>query len=113
MSEWGRVTAVRRRDSTTFDVDLDLGWSIAGKPNGGYLMAVVANAGLAAVERPHPLAVSGDFVRPPDGGAAEVRVDVVKQGRTVSTVRTTLWQNEKPCLDMLVTAGELPAGDAD
>lgn len=113
MSAWSEVTAVRRRDATTFDVDLDLGWSIAGKPNGGYLMAVVANAGLAAVERPHPLAVSGHFVRPPDGGPAEVRVDVIKQGRTVSTVRTTLWQDDKPRLDMLVTAGELPAGDAD
>jgi acyl-CoA thioesterase len=113
MSAFAEVTAVRRRDETTYDVDLDLGWSIAGKPNGGYLLAVVANAGLDAVGRAHPLAVSGHFLRPPDGGAAEVRVDVVKQGRTASTVRTTLWQQDKPCLDMLVTAGELPGGDAE
>jgi acyl-CoA thioesterase len=118
MSAFAEVTAVRRRlDSDAarpaYDVDLDLGWSIAGKPNGGYLMAVVANAALDAVGRAHPLAVSGHFLRPPDGGPAEVRVDVVKRGRTASTARTTLWQNDKPCLDMLVTAGELPGGDAD
>jgi acyl-CoA thioesterase len=106
-SAYDRATAVSRRDAATYDVDLDLGWSIGGKPNGGYLLALIARAATEAVEREHPLAVSGHFLRPPDGGPAEVRVDVVKNGRTASTVRATLWQAERPCLDVLVTAGTL------
>ncbi|MDQ1696024.1 MAG: hypothetical protein QOJ03_1377 [Frankiaceae bacterium] len=112
MSAFAAATTVRRRndDTTSYDVDLDAGWSIGGKPNGGYLMAVLARAATDAAGRPHPLAVSGHFLRPPNGGQAEVRVEVVKTGRTVSTVRATLWQDDRPCLDSLVTAGEL-AGD--
>src|SRR5207245_57815 len=91
-----------------FDVDLDLGWSIGGKPNGGYLMALLARAGVDATGQPHPLAIGAHFLRPPVGGAAEVHVDVVKRGRTASNVRTTLWQHDKPCLDMLMTTGRLP-----
>ena len=108
MSSFERATAVRRRDDSTYDVDLDIGWSIGGRPNGGYLMAVLSRAALDAAGRTDPLAVSGHFLRPPAGGPAEVRVEVLKGGRTVSTVRTALWQDGKPCLDLVVTAGELP-----
>lgn len=113
VSAFARATAVRRRpDSsgteTTYDVDLDLGWSIGGRPNGGYLLAAIARAATEAAGREHPLAVSGHFLRPPVGGASEVRTEVVKAGRTVTTVRATLWQDERACLDVLVTAGQLP-----
>jgi acyl-CoA thioesterase len=113
-SAYQRATAVHRRegvvgsDHSVYDVDLDLGWSIGGKPNGGYLLALITRAATAAAGREHPLAVSGHFLRPPDGGAAEVRVEVVKSGRTAATVRATLWQQDRPCLDVLVTAGTLP-----
>jgi acyl-CoA thioesterase len=115
VSRFAAASAVHRRDSddSTYDVDLDAGWSIGGKPNGGYLMAVLARAALDAAGRPHPLAVSGHFLRPPIGGPAEVRVEVVKAGRTVSTVRATLWQGDRPCLDSLVTAGELAGEPID
>lgn len=114
MSAFDAATAVRRRDdSDVYDVDLDLGWSIRGKPNGGYLLAILARAATQAANRPHPLAVSGHFLRSPDGGPAEVRVEPVKIGRTVSTVRSTLWQGGKPCLDTLVTVGELTGATVD
>ena len=116
MSAFATATAVRRRsdgEPLVFDADLDLGWSIGGKPNGGYLLAILARAAADAVDKPHPLAVSGHYLRPPDGGPAEVRVEVVKTGRTVSTARSTLWQGGKPCLDTLVTAGALAGEPVD
>jgi acyl-CoA thioesterase len=123
VTAFAAATAVTRREGgTTYDVGihqarydavLDAGWSIGGRPNGGYLLAVVANAAVDAVGRPHALATSGHFLRPPSGGAAEIRVDVMKKGRTVSTARAALWQDGRPCLDVLVTAGELPREDPE
>ena len=122
MSGFAAATAVRRHDATDYDVsarwlrydvDLDAGWSIGGRPNGGYLLAVLANAATDAVHRPHALATSGHFLRPPSGGPAEIRVEVMKEGRTVSTARATLWQEGRACLDVLVTAGELPKDDPE
>jgi acyl-CoA thioesterase len=108
VSAFAAATATRRRESSTYDVDLDLGWSIGGRPNGGYLLAAIARAAADAAGREHPLAVSGHFLRPPAGGTAEIRTEVVKAGRTVATVRATLWQDGRACLDVLVTAGQLP-----
>jgi acyl-CoA thioesterase len=133
VSAFDRATAVRRRPAndatanratgngatangaieTSYDVDLDLGWSIGGRPNGGYLLAAIARAATDAAGREHPLAVSGHFLRPPAGGPALVRTEVMKTGRTVATVRATLWQDERACLDVLVTAGALPASPPD
>jgi acyl-CoA thioesterase len=108
MSSYLEATAVTRRDETTYDVDLDIGWAIGGNPHGGYLMATVAKAAVDAVGDPHVLAASTHFLRPPRGGPAEVRTEVVKRGRTASTVRATLWQEDKARLDMLLTTGRLP-----
>ncbi len=46
-------------------------------------------------------------------GAAEVRGEVIRNGRRVSTSRATLWQNDKPCIDALITSGELHGSTAD
>jgi acyl-CoA thioesterase len=108
VSTWAKVTAVTRRgESGVYDVKLDPDWAIVGKPNGGYLLATLARAGCDIVANPHPLAVSGHFLRAPDAGPAEIRVETVRQGRRVSTARATLWQEGKACLDTLVTSGAL------
>jgi acyl-CoA thioesterase len=113
VSGFAAATAVRSRGDGTYDVSLDAGWSVGGKPNGGYLLAASANAALDAVGRPHALATSGHFLRPPSGGPAEIRVEVMRTGRTVSTARAALWQGDRPCLDVLVTAGELPTEEPE
>jgi acyl-CoA thioesterase len=108
MSDFADVTSIRRREaSTTYDVDLHRGWSILGKPNGGYLLAIAARAGCDVVDTTHPLAVSGHYLRAPSPGPAEVRTEAVRHGRRVSTSRATLWQGDKPCIDALITSGKL------
>lgn len=114
VSDFADVTAIRRRDqSPTYDADLHAGWSIVGKPNGGYLLAILARAGCDIVGTTHPLAVSAHYLRAPSPGPAEVRADVVRQGRRVSTSRAALWQDDKPCIDALVTSGELHEAPVD
>jgi hypothetical protein len=110
MSSYLTATAARRVDDATYAVDIDPGWAIGGNPHGGYLMALVSKAAVDAAGSPHALAVSAHFLRPPKGGLAEVRVEVVKRGRTASTVRATLWQDGKARLDTLITTGRLPDG---
>jgi acyl-CoA thioesterase len=114
VSDFDDVTAIRRRgDSTTYDADLHPGWTIGDKPNGGDLLAVVARAACDIVDTTHPLAVSGHYLRAPSAGPAEVRTEVVRHGRRVSTSRATLWQDDKPCIDALVTSGELHQADVE
>jgi acyl-CoA thioesterase len=114
VSDFDDVTTIRRRDdSAIFDADLHAGWAIGGRPNGGYLLAVLARAACAVVDTPHPLAVSAHYLRAPVGGPAEVRTEAIRIGRRVSASRASLWQGDRPCIEALVTSGELQDVDAD
>ena len=89
MSEFENATAIRRRgEASTYDTDLDAGWAIGGKPNGGYLLAILARAACDVVDTTHPLAVSAHYLRAPDPGPAEVRTEIVRSGRRASTSRS-------------------------
>jgi acyl-coenzyme A thioesterase PaaI-like protein len=102
-----------------YHAELSPGWTVGGgKLHGGLMMALLTRAGLTAldvglVERDgaggaEPLAVSAEFLRAPDAGAAELRTDVVKVGRTASVVRVELHQEGRLALSGTVTAGRLP-----
>jgi len=113
VSDFARATAVTARDGGGFDATIDDGWSIGGRPNGGYLLAVVARAALTAADRAHPLVISGHFLRPPSGGPARVRTETVKSGRTISTVRATLLQHDEAVLDTLIACGDAIEAEPD
>ncbi|HWC35450.1 MAG TPA: thioesterase family protein [Mycobacteriales bacterium] len=112
LSAWETATAVTRLDdSGRYAAELDPGWAIGGKPNGGYLLAILARAACDAVGTEHPLAVSAHYLRAPDSGPAQVRTEVVRSGRRASTSRAVLWQGDKPFLDATVTSGQLAHGE--
>jgi acyl-CoA thioesterase len=91
---------------------VDPGWSVAGRPNGGYLLALAARAAVEAAGQPHPLAVSGHFLSPADPGPAELEVRRLRAGRTLSTAGVTLVQGDVSRLAALVTAGRIDPGAA-
>jgi acyl-CoA thioesterase len=101
-----RATAVRGGPER-FEGVVDPGWTIAERPNGGYLLAMVARAGLEAVGQPHPLAVSAHYLAPADLGPAELEVRRLRAGRSLSTARVTLLQAGEARLEALVTAGRI------
>ena len=113
MTRFAAATALRRVDDAQYAVELHPGWSIGGKPNGGYLLAVLAKAGCETVEAEHPLAVSAHYLRAPEIGPATVVTEPVRRGRRVSTVRATLWQSDRACIETLISAGSLSGGDGD
>ncbi|HEX6423615.1 MAG TPA: thioesterase family protein [Acidimicrobiales bacterium] len=118
--EFDRATAVvlRRADdegTAVHDVDVDAGWSIGDKPNGGYLLATIARAAVeatAAVEgphHPHALSAAAAYVRPPSPGPAEVHSEVMRRGRGMSQVRARLVQDGEARVDATFTVGRLRA----
>jgi len=99
---------------STWKAEIDPGWTVVGRPNGGYLLALAVRAGLEAAGQPDPLATSAHFLASPDPGPAELEVETLRAGRSVSTVQVRLTQGGSVCLEVLLTAGTLdPAAAPD
>jgi hypothetical protein len=91
-------------------IELDGRWGIGGKIHGGYLLRALA-AAVVTEDHPHPLAISAHFLRAPDPGTADIKADVLRNGRRVTQSRASLSQTEL-CVEALVTTGRLdPAAD--
>jgi len=113
------ATSVTAAGDGAWSATVDPGWTIGGRPNGGYLLALAARAALAPPEpagageaiHPDPLAVSGHFLAPPSPGPAELLVAPLRTGRSVSTLRVSLAQDGRRCLETLVTAGRLDGAE--
>jgi acyl-coenzyme A thioesterase PaaI-like protein len=112
----GFVAATRvsaRTDGTTFDCHIDPQWTVADRPHGGYLLALLANAAIdsvdPSVQHPHPLAASAHFLAAPAVGPAVVEVTPLRQGRSASQLRTRLRQGERSCVEAQFTLGRLDA----
>jgi acyl-coenzyme A thioesterase PaaI-like protein len=105
------ASAVREQhrdgDRATYAADLHPGWTVGGRPNGGYLLAVLGRAAAATSRHPDVVAVSAHFLRPPAVGAAEVELEVLHEGRSVSTLRARLREDDQTCVEALVTIGHL------
>ncbi|MGB6455402.1 MAG: thioesterase family protein [Streptosporangiaceae bacterium] len=118
MTTFDDATAVIKRAEGRYEAQADprfamvVAASSTAPPaiNGGVLMATVLRAVLDAAPNPHPVATSANFLRVPRLGAAEVQVSWLKMGRTASTARATLVQDDAPVVDMTVTTGTVPGG---
>ena len=110
------ATAVQERSReagrATYAALLDPGWSVGGRPNGGYLLAVLGRAAVLTSAHADVVAVSAHFLRPPAVGEAVVDIEVLHEGRSVSTVRATLRQEGVPCVEAMVTTGLLDESGA-
>ncbi|HEY6744973.1 MAG TPA: thioesterase family protein [Mycobacteriales bacterium] len=111
--ELAKASAVESLGGGRYGAVLDPGWAIGTKPNGGYLLTVLARAAVAGAaidaiaDLPHPAAVSAHFLAAPDPGPAEVAVEVLRHGRSASQVRATLYAGGTRSVEALVTCGRL------
>jgi hypothetical protein len=83
------------------------GWTIAGKPNGGYLLGMLGRAATTGGPHPHVIAASGHYLRSPAPGPVEIETEVLRSGRSASQLRGRLSQAGQPCLDALFTTSTL------
>lgn len=116
MFSFDRETALGSAGPSRWTGELSSAWNIGANPNGGYLMACVLRAMAGVVEQPDPLTVTTHFLRPGLGDTeAAIDVDLVKPGRTLSTVTATMEQVGKLRLTMLAGFGSASdeSGDVD
>ena len=94
-------------------VDLPDTWAYgAGVLHGGWLLETLAEEALRHVGQPHPVAVSAHYVATPTVGSSCLVSEVLREGRSVASVRTSLVQDGRTKVAALVTAGTLPDGPA-
>lgn len=88
---------------------------VRGHPNGGYLLAVLGRAGVAALgdASRHVVAATATYVSPPTVGPAEVHTTVLRQGRTASQVRAALVQEGRTTVDSVLTVAALDDAPVD
>jgi len=111
------VSAVRPLGDGTYTVDLPADWTVGGRPHGGFLLALLGRAAVHAVSTAtprdgadagaDPLAVSAQFLRPPEVGPVLLRTELRKLGRTASVVSVNLEQRGRSCVEATVTVGRL------
>lgn len=111
-SSFSTVSALAASGAGRFDADIHPDWTIAGKPNGGYLLAILGRAAVTAGPHPHVVAASATYLRPPDPGQVQVVAEVLRGGRSASQLRVRMLQDEATCVEALVTTSELP-GDTE
>src|SRR5690606_11570870 len=107
MTRFDSATAVVRVGENRYAAELDPGYLIGTAINGGYLMAVLQRAALAESDHPHAVSSSYHFHRPGGGGPAEIETEVVKRGRTVTTVLVTLRQEGRTVLTGTIATATL------
>jgi hypothetical protein len=90
-----------------FAVDVHPEWTVDGKPNGGYLLAAMGRAAAAVSPHVHPVATSAHFLRPAEPGPADISVEILRSGRSITQLRAALSQGGRGCIEALITAGTL------
>jgi len=101
------VTALQPIGTGRFAADVSPEWTIAGKPNGGYLLALLGRAAVEVGEHPHPVAASAHYIRPPEPGPVEIDVAILRSGRSAGQSRVWMSQGGRLCVEALITCGTL------
>ncbi len=104
--------AAAREGVQTFHGAAHPRWTIGGKPNGGYLLALLGRAAAALSTHRHVIAASAHYLRAPDTGPVEVTAELLRAGRSASQLRARLAQDGRTCVEALLTTADLdPAAE--
>ena len=113
MYQFEAETAVEQQAEHRYRAMVHGAWNIGGNPNGGYLVAIAMAALRDCVPHPDPVSVTTHYLRPGVADAeCEVVTEVIRIGRTLSTARALLRQEDKDRLVVIAAFSDLdqPAG---
>lgn len=102
-----RAVAANPMGSGSYDTPVEDGWDIRGNANGGYLMALVANAMRTECGRAHPVSVTMHYLSPAPAGPAVTRCETVKSGRRLATVTAALTRDGRDIARAIGTFGDI------
>ncbi len=101
------ATAVLDRGDGLWSATIHDGWDVLGVTNGGYLTAILSGAMTRASDRPDPITLTTHFLSRASIGAADVRVEVLREGRRFATVQAQLIQRDRIVAQALGSFGDL------
>ncbi len=105
---FSEVTALTGAGETgSFGATVDAEWTIGGKPNGGYLLAMLGRAASGLGTHPHVISASAYYLQAPDPGPVAIDAQLLRSGRSASQVRATMSQDEQPCVEALFITSRL------
>ncbi len=109
-----RATTVTPLGDGRFRADVDAGWSTPIAANGGYLAAILVRAIEAHPDVPTDRqlrSLTCHYLRPVPSGPLDVRIELLRSGRRISTIRATASQNGKDAIVALAALAvlDLPA----
>lgn len=108
--EFDRDIEIERVAEGEYAAELAPGWVVGGGLNGGYLLAVIANALRASAPgKPDPFAVSAHYLSASTPGAATISTRMIRNGGSVATLGAELVQDGTPRITALATYGDLSA----
>ena len=87
--------------------EVDPQWTIGGKPNGGYLLAMLGRAAVARSSHPHVVCAGAYYLAAPEPGPVSVEAELLREGRSASHVRARMIQDGRPCVEALLITARL------
>jgi acyl-coenzyme A thioesterase PaaI-like protein len=109
------ATALTECGDGCYEADLRPEYAVGGtKPNGGYLLACLGRAALAAAGaagsgHEHVIAAGAQFFRSPGAGPARIDTSVLRAGRTATQVTAAISHDGGPGVQAQFTLATLPA----
>ena len=101
MGDLRNDTAVRSRGDGHFEATLSSDWEIWG-PMGGYVAACALRAAGASSDHPRPATFSCHYLGVAGFGPVDLHVSTRKAGRTATSQRVEVTQDDRPILDAMV-----------
>jgi acyl-coenzyme A thioesterase PaaI-like protein len=109
---FSEVSMVTPGEPGRFDAEVNPQWTIGGKPNGGYLLAMLGRAAASVSEHTHVIAASAHYLHSPDPGPVTIEVQVLRRGRSASQIRARMSQSDRGCVEALLTTSRLDPSSA-
>ncbi|MCI0678869.1 MAG: thioesterase family protein [Actinobacteria bacterium] len=108
---FARATTVTGTGPGVYTGTIEPGWDIFGVTNGGFLLAVAARAMTEETGGRRLVGINGRFVNPARPGRVTVEVEMLKEGRSLSTVRGLIRDDERTLATVNASMGSEEAGD--
>lgn len=101
-------TQVHKLANGEYQATVSAAWNIGDNPNGGYLVSILLAALKDELVHPDPVSVTAHYLRPGiSNQPAEVHVEQIRAGRSLSTARATLRQQGKARVEVIAAFSDL------